>query len=262
MPSHAGQPAGRHKRSHLIKHSLMLSAATAALLAAPAFADTTISTSTSGSSSALTTGTLETDAKGSGNAGNISITSAGALKIDTESVPVITVNSANYVYSNGLIQNNGVDDAYGIKVNFANGSYDLSSTGYAYTAADATTHHAAIYLDSSSKISLTGSGKSTKYGIWLDTTDATGSTGTLTGDIVLNGASNSSPVIDMEGSSSYGIYFYKGSTLAGDLTMAGKSTIDITGSSSDGIILGTSSTITGDFEVGSGSTIQMQGDSA
>ena len=199
----------------------MLSAAVTALLAGQAFADTTISTSKSGSGSALTTGALETDAKGTDEAGSITITSAGALKIDTESVPAITVNSANYVYSNGLIQNNGVSDAYGIKVDFTNGSYDLSSTGYAY----ATTHHAAIYLDTGSTISLTSSSKSTKYGIWLDTTDATSGTGTLTGDIVLNGDATSGAQIDMEGSSSYGIYVYSGSTLAGDLTMAGKSEI-------------------------------------
>jgi len=238
----------------LNKHYLMLSAAVAALLAGPAFADTTVSTSTSGSGSALTTGTLETDAKGTGNAGNVTITSAGALKIDTESVSAITVNSNSYVHSSGIIQNNGVADAYGIRVDLS-ANPDLSSAGYAYTAADSTTRHAAIYLDSGSNISLTGSGKSTKYGIWLDTADTTDNAGTVKGDIVLSGTA----AITTEGTSADGIYFTTGSVLDGNFSMADGSKISITGDSSYGFFEGYLSKITGGFTMASGSTIYVKG---
>ncbi len=89
------------------KRYLMLSAATAALLAGPAYATCTSVSGTllcitSSTNTALTTGapwttSTVTTAVGTANVGDVSIQSGGAVSISTANVGAITIDSNNYV---------------------------------------------------------------------------------------------------------------------------------------------------------------------
>ncbi|MGC9952995.1 MAG: autotransporter outer membrane beta-barrel domain-containing protein [Rhizomicrobium sp.] len=202
------------------KQILMLSAATAALLAGPAFADTTISSSTS---TALTTGaawkTTTITGVGTPNAGNITISTAGSVAIGTASVGAITVDSSNYVYSVGAISNNDVSSASGILIDVSTNP-NLSSASFT-NAVSATISGAGVYVDSVSNLSLTGAGTG-KHGIWLN---ATNGDGTYTGDIIFN----SNSTVTINGDSSYGVLISTsantgatGAILNGDLNFGGE----------------------------------------
>ncbi|HKD46703.1 MAG TPA: hypothetical protein VKB67_03395, partial [Rhizomicrobium sp.] len=101
-----------------MKHRLMLSAATAALLAAPltfaAHADTTI---TSNTKSALSTS----------SAGNITIQAGGGVSIKAAG-PAVTINSNNFVENQGGISNVNTSSAIGVEVNTTSGNI-VNSTG-------------------------------------------------------------------------------------------------------------------------------------
>ncbi len=104
----------------MTKHRLMLSAATAALLAAPltisvARADTTI---TDTRKSAIDTTTL----------GDITITSGG-VEIKATS-PAVTINSNNFLSNQGSISNQNTTGAIGILVDTSAGDI-VNSTGIA-----------------------------------------------------------------------------------------------------------------------------------
>lgn len=96
----------------------MLSAATAALLAAaltsPARADTTITNSTK---TALTTS----------SAGNITIQAGGGISIKAAS-PAVTINSNNFLQNEGGISNDNTSNGVGVEVNTSGGNI-VSSTG-------------------------------------------------------------------------------------------------------------------------------------
>jgi hypothetical protein len=101
----------------------MLSAAAAALLAAPlatARADTEVSTSTS---AALLTST----------SGNITIDSGGSVGISTASAPAITIDSANSVTNNGAISNTNADGGLGVLIDTTNGNLFPPAASFAST---------------------------------------------------------------------------------------------------------------------------------
>ena len=110
----------------MIKHRLMLSAAAAALLAAPlatdmsARADTEISTNTS---AALLTST----------SGNITIDSGSSIAISTASAPVVTIDSNNSLVNNGSISNVNADGGLGVLIDTTNGNIFPPSSGLAST---------------------------------------------------------------------------------------------------------------------------------
>jgi hypothetical protein len=105
----------------LTKHRLMLSAAAAALLAAPAsvHADTTITTSTSTALETASAGTIVID-----GGGGIGISTAGSA---------VTINSNNAVTNNGFIANTGSSDATGLQINTSPGNLLPGSTGFVST---------------------------------------------------------------------------------------------------------------------------------
>lgn len=105
----------------MTKHRLMLSAAAAALLAAPAsaYADTTVTTSTSKALVTSTDGTIVIDA-----AGGVGISAAG---------PAITINSNNAVTNNGFIANTGTNDSTGILIDTTNGNIFPGTGGFGST---------------------------------------------------------------------------------------------------------------------------------
>ena len=191
----------------------MLSAATAALLAGGAFADTSITTTTK---TALTTGALPSGAIGTGSAGNIVVKQGGTVDVGTASSAAITVNSNNYVENSGSITNNGVATASGILVNMVNnpvGAGSFTNTAGTTIVGDA------IYLDSASFLSLSGSGTA-KHGIWLFNSNATANTTiyTYTGDIAME--ANSS--LTVNGDSSVAIGIDANSVLKGNITLDGR----------------------------------------
>jgi hypothetical protein len=104
----------------------MLSAAAAALLAAPlatdmsARADTEVSTN---SSTALLTST----------SGNITIDAGSGVGISTASAPTITVDSANSVVNNGFISNTNADGGIGVLIDTTNGNLFPPAAGFAST---------------------------------------------------------------------------------------------------------------------------------
>src|SRR5689334_11546468 len=86
------------------KHILMLSAATAALLAVPALAETTISTA-------------ETTAKKTSATGDLTIGSTGSVTISTANSPVLEMDSSNFILNQGVLANAGQTGAIGVFVN-------------------------------------------------------------------------------------------------------------------------------------------------
>jgi hypothetical protein len=236
----------------------MLSVATAALLAGPAFADTAISTSTK---TALTTGAAWTTptittAVGTANAGNITIQSGGSVAIGTASVGAITINSNNYLYNIGAISNASTSNAVGIMIDVSKNP-DLSSASFT-NGASATISGAGIYMDAASSLDLTGSGTG-KTGIWLDSTNGNG---TYTGDIIFNTSSN----MTMNGDSSSGVVISSGAILKGNLSFGGAFTMtqttatSTTASSLYGLLM--SGQVQGNIVLPSGGTMTISGEGA
>jgi hypothetical protein len=274
----------------------LLSAATAALLAGPAYADATCTTVadpnanpyciTTDTTTALTTGAAETGGAlerasiGDANKGSIYIvgsrstttdsttttSSAGSLTISTAGVGAITVNSNSYVYSDGTITNekagtntNGTTTTYatGILVD-VHANPDASALSFINNADTTTITGAGIYMDSASYLYLTGSGTS-KRGIWLN---AANGTGTYTGDITFISGSTT----QVDGDSSVGILIDSGATLKGDLTIGGGVSVSQTTAGSKtvsdlyGIYMG--GEVDGNIKVTSAGSISMYGTGA
>jgi hypothetical protein len=253
----------------LSKQKLLLSAAAAVLLAGPANADTTISTAvTRPLFTAHLSDTSDEDDDYTYGVGNLTITSAGSIKPNDDSVSAVTINGAQSVYSNGLIQNNKEDTVYGIEVDmsdFTTASTAWGASGATFTnASGETVSGALIYLDASSKIELAGSTGSTKYGIWINGTgsETTCAACVVTGDIVMVSGSD----IYMKGTGIKGIYGEAYTTLVGNLSLSG--TIELyqltaTSTSSTGLygvyMLGT---IDGNVDVASTGKILVAGQGA
>lgn len=244
------------------KNTLLLSAAVTALLAGKmAYADTTtISTSTD---TMVATGDTDDDDV-TGNVGNVYITSDGAIKFQATASNAITIDSDNYVYSNGLISISDKSSVRGIRVDMTTytvdqTSFDLSDSVIT-TESGTTVTGAAIYLDSSSVIKLAGDSGSGKYGIWLEDSDSDCTDCILTGDIIMAEGSQ----ITVRGSSVRGIYFEQGTELVGDLDLSG--TIyarqqEATATSSGGVLYGIymAGGIDGDVDISSTGVIRAAG---
>jgi len=225
----------------LNKHSLMLSVAAAALLAAPAYATATCSTVTTknpdcvttGVTTALTTGapwtsSVITTAVGTPNVGSVYIGNTGTVIISNASLGAITVDSNNYVYSNGVITNKDESSATGILVDMAS-NRNLSTASFT-NAAGTTITGSGIYIDGTtgSSLNLTGSGTA-KHGIWLynsayvaDPTNAT--IYSYTGNITLISGS----VTTIQGDTSQVITIDNNIALNGNLTLGGVMTAEQT----------------------------------
>ena len=229
------------------KQRLLMSVAVAALFAVPGNADTTISSDTT---TALTTGALLSSGTGTANAGNITIDSGDSVKISTASIGAITIDTSHWLYSDGIIKNSGETAAYGVHVDMS-ASPNFSSASFV-TASSSTITATGIYLDSSSTLDLTGDGTG-KYAVFFD---ASGGSGTYTGDMTLYGGT-----ITVKGASSYGIYFSNNTTFDGDLTFGSSSSLTMTGGTSTGIYFASGSKFVGDLTLGSSSTITMSDDS-
>ena len=171
----------------MTKHILMLSAATAALLAAPAFAagPTTITTTVTTAQSTSTTGDL-------------TISSTGAVQVNTANAPVVTMNSSNFVENDGTIANQGTTGAIGIFVN-ATTNPVVPTTGVTNTGT----------------IVLSGTGVA-KIGIQV-----AGVGGVYTGNVNLSGTSN----IQITGDGSVGVLNDLGMTTKGNFNLAGNISI-------------------------------------
>jgi hypothetical protein len=234
----------------------MLSTAAAALLAGQAFADTTIDKSTS---TALTTGTLETitstttstgttTASGTGNAGNITITSAGSVGVGLTNQGAITVNSDSFVSNAGVISNKNQSTSTGILVDMTTNPDPIISTNTANAS-----NPTLIGIDNVGTIDMTGSGTG-KHGIWLN------GIGTFTGPITLEANSTMS----IEGDQSQAITMDSGSVLTGNLTMGGAITLDQTtaNSTTASSLIGADllGTVNGNVALPSGGTLTVTGD--
>lgn len=222
-----------------------LSAVAIALSATPIWADTTIDSSTS---TALTTGALLTDGVGTANAGNIIIDSGGAVSISKTTVGAITIDTSNYLYSDGTIANNNVTTAYGVHVDVS-ANPDLSAVSFT-NASSTTISGAGMYFDASSALNLTGSSNTGKYGIYFDTTNGSG---TYTGDVTFLSGST----VTIAGASSYGVYFGSGTTFKGDLTFGSGTTVTMTGNSSYGVYAPYGSVIDGNISFGGTFTMEQ-----
>lgn len=217
----------------MTKHRLMLSAATAALLAAPFMvtagrADTTI---TGTQKSAINT---TTD-------GNITI-QTGGVQIKAAS-PAVTVNSNNFLLNEGTISNDNTSNAVGIAVDTSAGNI-VNSTGIANVGA----------------ISLTGNGTG-KSALLIEGGNTffapiTFSSVTTTAGSTVTGVSGSS--VSVVGDGSNILTLIQGTTVDGNIGLSGtmtetasdKSTaqgntaIDIEGNLNGNFVIGSLSTLT------------------
>lgn len=186
----------------MTKHSLMLSAATAALLAAPAFAagPTTISTTVFTAQSTSVTGDL-------------TITSTGAVQVNAATTPVVTMDSSNTVTIQGALANQGKDGAVGVFIN-------------------ATTHPvplpASISFINSGTFLLTGGGVD-KIGVQV-----AGFGGIYTGDVNLTAGSN----IQITGDGGIGVINDLGVDMKGNLNLGGTITYSVSDPNSTTAALG------------------------
>lgn len=174
----------------------MLSAATAALLAAPltiaARADTTITTNTK---SALDTTT----------AGNITIQAGGDVEIKAAS-PAVTIDSNNSLVNEGAISNANTSSAIGVEVNTSSGNI-VSSTGIANLGA------IDLSGNGSGKAGIIVEGGNTFFApISLEVIETTAGSAATT----VAGSS-----VQVEGDESNAFTLVQGTTIDGDVVIAG-----------------------------------------
>lgn len=232
---------GRPKPGAGCRRRLLLSTA-AAFIAVPAVASSKTSTSDDYTKDNICTSNITCmtddlkDAQYTSKSGNIFVfydddNGTGTIKLGSkEKTAVVTIDSSNYVYSNGYMTNSGASNAYGIRVDLSK-DIDVSairsvdSNGKARTweilnYAGSEITGAAIYLDEAADMVLSGDGAN-KIGIWVDPSGSATGTGTLTGDIITYSGS----VISVKGNNSYGLKMDEGATLKGDIKLEGTLTL-------------------------------------
>jgi hypothetical protein len=223
------------------KRMLMLSVASAALLARPVLADPPTSLDiTTATTTAVTTAT----ACGATSPCDITIDTGGSITIAAAS-PIVIINSNNSVTNTGTLSNKNTTGAIGLQID----------TGFTSTAATGFTDLGTIDL------SGTGTGK---VGIEIVVPPSTANppvtTGTYTGSIILLGSTT-----NITGDNSTGILIGQGATLAGNLDIGGTLTMKPTTStelSNTGInAVRIDGTVTGNVTL-DGSTITVQGNNA
>ena len=166
------------KLSKRNKRRLLLSVAVAALLTAPAFASSSSSTDSDTTINkddvcvtgitcitSKTTSALKTSEKGNVYVFYDDDKGYGQIVIGKENKAAVTIDSNNYLYSNGVVSNNGTSNAYGIKIDLTKNP-NASALAFENYELDTITG-SAIYLDADSNLDLGGNG-SNKVGILLD----------------------------------------------------------------------------------------------
>jgi len=192
----------------------MLSAATAALLAAPltlgALADTTIS---NGTKTALTTST----------AGNITINGGGSVSIKAAS-PAVTINSNNFLLNQGGISNENTSNAIGVEVNTASGN--IVNSGGIFNVGGIS-----LTGDGAGKSAILFEGGNTFFApVTLETVTTTAGSAATT----VTGSS-----VQVQGDQSNDFTVLQGTTIDGDVVIAG----------SMGLSRSTNSSVAGDTAV-------------
>jgi hypothetical protein len=202
----------------------MLTAATAALMSGPAFATCPNPAPTWTTISTEITVPVDTACANSGSPSSITITTSGSVVITTTpyTTPAVTIDSGtvatpNTVFNSGLISYNGVTNAVGVEL-LANGNVGG--------------------LDNIGTINLTGTGTG-KTGILIGLLSPA-TTGTFTGGVVPIPTTpitvlppnftndniaiylQSGSTINVAGTQSYGIQSIAGTTLNGDIDIAGQ----------------------------------------
>lgn len=222
------------------KRALMLSAATVALLTAQALADTDIKTKLTKPINTATDG-------------NITIESDGAVVIITSppTVAAVTINSDATVVNSGTISYNGVTSANGVELVTGN-TGEFSGTG---------------------TLELTGSGDN-KTGILVSGPAGNLNGGTFTG-VIPNGGTTPVAIdllagsnFSVQGDNSVAIKQLSGTTIVGDIDLAGIVTISPTSADSTKTSLGNviavdlAGSMTGNFDIVSGGTVTASGQGA
>ena len=225
----------------MTKRALMLSAAVAALLAGPAAADTDI------------TG-KDTTPQDTATDGNITIETGGSIVITTSppTAAAVTINSDNVLVNNqGLISYKDVTGATGVKL----------TTGYAGE------------FEGTGKIDLTGTGDG-KTGILISGVGSNINNGIFTGLIPSGGTTpvainlETGSSLAIQGDTSIGISQLSGTTLIGDIDVAGTLTVVPTSSTSNNISIGhviainLAGSMTGNLDIEAGGIIQATGENA
>lgn len=231
----------------MLKRALMLTAATAALLAAPALADELDITNE-------VTTPLKTSTALNGGPADIVIETSGSVVVTTGG-PAIEIDSPNFVSNSGTISNKNTDLAVGVQLD---ATASGNGPGQGVTA-----------LDNIGTIDLSGSGNG-KTGILV--TDTSGATaGTFNGDIILESTSK----LVVEGGTTTGdnpvtteaIHVAENTTLNGKIDVSGTIQMTDTAANKTGVLIGTPAATTptvvnGDIIFESGSTLTMVGDSS
>jgi hypothetical protein len=206
MLTGSGPPARRNfKEAQLTRHRLMLSAAAAALSAATvlpaafsaARADTTISNSTS---TAIATN----------SAGNISIDSGGSINAKLAS-PLITVNSNNWVFSQGNLINDGIAGSTAIQIDTSLGNLFPAGTGIASNGL------ISLQGTGTSKIGVLVSGGHTFY---APISLSPGSSQVVNGTVVSTPAST----LNIKGDGSSALYIAQGTSVTSNVLIGGSIT--------------------------------------
>jgi hypothetical protein len=236
----------------------MLSTATVALLSSAAYADTTVNTGKTDHYTTGSTYSVSTDT-GTKDAGNITIQSGGSISASGNSQAAITINSNNWVLNQGAIANKDKDSAHGIRVDLS-ADRNLSSASFT-TTASGTVNGAGIFLDSSSALTISGSGTG-KHGIFLDATGCASSACTFTGDITTVSGST----LSVTGDTSTAIDITNKGVLQGNLTLGGTIGVNAnttTNASNTGVYgLLSQGTINGNVSLESGSSMSVRGNGA
>jgi len=225
----------------LTKRALLLSAAVAALLCGRAAANTTIDTKVT------TPQNTDTD-------GSITITSGGSVVITANppTAAALTIQSDNALINNqGLISYNGVGSATAVKL----------TTGYSGE------------FESTGKIDMTGTGDS-KIGILISGVPTDPNSGTFTGIIPTGGTKpiaidlGTGSVTNLQGDGSIGISQLSGTTLVGNINIAGTLTVAPTSTTSTSTSIGhviginLAGAMTGNLDIQAGGIVQATGEQA
>jgi outer membrane autotransporter protein len=252
----------------LNKRALMLTAATAALMSGPAFAACPTTPPTWTSITTNITVPVDTACANSNAPGTITIATSGSVTITTNpfTTPAVTIDSGTtsapgIVTNGGTISYVGVNDAVGVQLTAA------GNTGAIINAADGI-------------IDLTGDGDA-KTGILVALPTGGAATGTFTGiapptvdallpanyqaDLIAIDLQTSS-TLKIEGTDSFGIQSQSGTTLVGDIDIAG--TLAMTPTSTTGTsatnnyAINLAGTLNGNLIVEPGGVVSSTGDGA
>ncbi|MBV9062845.1 MAG: autotransporter domain-containing protein [Alphaproteobacteria bacterium] len=219
------------------KRALMLTAATAALLASPAMGDdfTDIKTEV--------TQQIKTSTAANGSPADILIESTGSVVVAVAG-PAVEIDSPNTVTNQGTISNIGTTSAIGVQM-------DATAAGNG-PGSDTTA------FDSTGTIDLSGSG-TTKTGILVGIANGD-STGIFNGGITLETGSN----LKMAGDGAVALHIADNTTLNGTINLSG--VMSLTGGiGMTGILLGSATapaTLVGDMTMSTGSTLSATGDNS